>query len=181
MGLSSLMIEKLLGSGEVLHLGACSFDDDPDSSLSRKPAKAARRSGTSANISSWQRRSKIGGAAAEPRTHPFVKRQPQRLGLDKSSTPASKRPGPALQNPSAFPGKSLTRWVSSWRPLRSGHPGTPGAVPIATICAIALTSDNSSRPLPSSWTSGSRVIRRRPPKRSPRRLAQIVPLLRHWR
>jgi hypothetical protein len=138
MGLSSLMIEKLLGPGEVMHLGACSFDDDLDSSLSRKPAKARGVSGTSANISSWQRRSKIGGAAAEPRTHPFVKRQPQRPGLDKSSTPASKRPGPALQNPSAFPGKSLTRWVSSWRPLRSGHPGTPGAVPSATICAIRV-------------------------------------------
>lgn len=46
MGLSSLMIEKLLGSGEVLHLGACSFDDDLDSSLSRKPAKARGVSGT---------------------------------------------------------------------------------------------------------------------------------------
>jgi hypothetical protein len=81
MGLSSLMIEKLLGSGEVLHLGACSFDDDLDSSLSRKPAKARGVSGTSANISSWQRRSKIGGPAAEPRTHPFVKRQRTRQKL----------------------------------------------------------------------------------------------------
>jgi len=60
----------------------------------------------SANISSWQRRSKIGGAAAQFRILLPASHQPQKLGRYGSCTLASKRPGPALKNPSAFPRKS---------------------------------------------------------------------------